>query len=140
VPPLRQRREDIVPLAKLFLDRIRLRYQVPGFSLTVGAIARLLEYDWPGNVRELSSVIESAVLECTDRVIREEDLSLCPAPAQAEESVKTPPTLHLDAVVQKHLRYVLELNRGNKLRTARQLGISRSTLYRMLDTRRSFTP
>jgi DNA-binding NtrC family response regulator len=139
VPPLRQRREDIVPLAKLFLDRIRLRYQVPGFSLTAGAIARLLEYDWPGNVRHLSSIIESAVLECTDRINREEDLSLRPAPAHPEQSVKTPPALNLDAVVQKHLRYVLDLNRGNKLRTARQLGISRSTLYRMLDTGRPFT-
>jgi DNA-binding NtrC family response regulator len=140
VPPLRQRREDIVPLATLFLDRLRLRYQVPGFSLTAGAIMRLHEHDWPGNVRELSSVIESAVLECTDRIIREEDLSLRPVAGHLEGPQKTPPTLNLDAVVQKHLRYVLELNRGNKLRTARQLGISRSTLYRMLDTGRSFPP
>ncbi|HEY2466805.1 MAG TPA: helix-turn-helix domain-containing protein [Terracidiphilus sp.] len=62
------------------------------------------------------------------------DLSL--VPARLPENRETPevsPILKLHAVVRKHVHFVLDLNRGNKLKTARQLGISRSTLYRMLD-------
>ena len=133
IPPLRERREDILPLATMFLDRIRLRYKMPRLSLSSGAASLLVQHHWPGNVRELSSVLESAVLECTNGVIGAEDLSISPAPAPITGPVSTPESLNLDAVIQRHLRYVLELNYGNKQRTARQLGISRSTLYRMLD-------
>jgi DNA-binding NtrC family response regulator len=132
VLPLRERREDIVPLATLFLDRIRARYRVPGFSIAPAAVSRLLQHDWLGNVGELSSVLECAVLECTNGIIREEDLCMNSAPARLQTSLKTTQILTLDAVIQNHLRYVLELNHGNKLKTARQLGISRSTLYRLL--------
>ncbi len=134
LPPLRERREDIVPLATILLDRIRYRYRIPAFTMAPDAVARLLRHDWPGNVRELSSVLECAVLECTDGVIREADLCITSAAAPTKQSA-TPAALTLQAVVQNHLQHVLELNRGNKLRTARQLGISRSTLYRMLDSR-----
>lgn len=137
-PPLRERREDIVPLSALFLDEIRLRYHAPGFTLTPSAISRFLEHDWPGNVRELAGVLESAVLESSDGVIRAEDLSINSTPALIERPGK-PPSLNLDTVIQNHLRYVLSLNHGNKLKTARQLGISRSTLYRMLDIGRHLT-
>ena len=133
VPPLRERREDIVPLATHFLTRICLRCHLPGFALASDAVSRLLEHEWPGNVRELSSVLESAVLACTDGIIRAEDLCISSACASVNVPVKTSQILNLDAVIQNHLAYVLDLNHGNKLRTARQLGISRSTLYRMLE-------
>jgi transcriptional regulator of acetoin/glycerol metabolism len=97
-------------------------------------VDRLLQHDWPGNVRELSSVLECAVLECTAGVIREEDLCISSSAAPMNRSTAPTQVLNLHTVVQNHLQYVLELNRGNKLRTARQLGISRSTLYRMLET------
>jgi len=134
VPPLRERREDILPLSRILLDRIRRRYHLQDFTLASDAITRLLQHDWPGNVRELSSVLESAVLECTDGVIREEDLWISSAPAPLDKPLKTPQALNLDSVIHKHVRYVLELNHGNKLKAARQLGISRSTLYRMLES------
>jgi transcriptional regulator of acetoin/glycerol metabolism len=85
-------------------------------------------------VRELASVLETALLEAVNGVIRAEDLALLsggeampdvPMAARVEN-------LSLDAVVRRHVEYVLDLNRGNKLRAARQLGISRSTLYRLL--------
>lgn len=69
VPPLRERREDIVPLATRFLDRLRQRYRLPAFALVRDAVSRLVQHDWPGNVRELSTVLESAVLECTEGII-----------------------------------------------------------------------
>ena len=135
IPPLRQRREDIAPLAQALLERICARYRHRPVILGPGAMARLLQHSWPGNVRELASVLESALLEAANGVIRPEDLAL---PLPNEESLQQnppilrPENLSLDAVIRQHVDYVLDLNRGNKLRAARQLAISRSTLYRIL--------
>jgi two-component system response regulator AtoC len=136
IPPLRERREDIALLAEFFLERISVRYHLPRLRLSPGAIARLLQHDWPANARELSSVLESAVLSSSDGSIRSENLTIVPPLAPTPQ---LPPTslqaLNLDAVILNHIHFVLDLNHGNKLKTARQLGISRSTLYRMLEGR-----
>jgi len=137
IPPLRQRREDVAVLAQALLDRICSRYQQRPVLLGPGTLARLLQHNWPGNVRELASVLETALLEAVNGVIRPEDLALPNGleaipevrPAARAENLSS---LNLDAVIQQHVQYVLDLNRGNKLRAARQLGISRSTLYRIL--------
>ena len=159
VPPLRTRREDIGPLAQSLLDRICLRYQQRPVSLGPGSLARLLQHNWPGNVRELASVLETAILEAVNSVIRPEDLNL-PSTTSSNSSPNQlsnqfssqfanqfanidpsspalPPAsqsydLSLDTVIRHHVEYVLEINHGNKLRAARQLRISRSTLYRIL--------
>jgi DNA-binding NtrC family response regulator len=138
IPPLRERRDDIVPLAAAFLHRLSARYRLPPIILTPAAIARLSEHPWPGNLRELSSILESAVIECSNGVIHAEDLALPIVPSSAPHPLRTPELLNLDALIHSHILYVLDLNRGNKLRTARQLGISRSTLYRLLEKRLSF--
>jgi DNA-binding NtrC family response regulator len=135
IPPLRLRREDIAPLAQSLLDRICIRYQQRPVSLGPGALARLLQHAWPGNVRELASVLETALLEAVNGVIRADDLNL-----PSSHEVPTPEAqpgsrvgnLSLDSIIRQHVQYVLDLNRGNKLRAARQLCISRSTLYRIL--------
>jgi DNA-binding NtrC family response regulator len=135
VPPLRLRREDIAPLAQSLLERICARYQQRPVLLGPGALARLLQHTWPGNVRELASVLETALLEAVNGVIRAEDLNLPSgqeAPAQAPQPAVNSDNLSLDSIIRHHVEYVLELNRGNKLRAARQLHISRSTLYRIL--------
>jgi DNA-binding NtrC family response regulator len=134
VPPLRQRREDIAPLAQELLTRICARYQQRPVILGPGAMARLLQHNWPGNVRELASVLEAALLEAANGVIRAEDLLLStepPANKPGQQPARIE-NLALDAVILNHVQYVLEINHGNKLRAARQLGISRSTLYRIL--------
>jgi two-component system response regulator AtoC len=134
IPPLRMRREDIPPIAQELLDRICTRYQHRRVELGPGAMARLLQHSWTGNVRELASVLESALLDAVNDIIRPGDLQL----PSCDESVLEPQpfasagALALDDVIHRHVQYVLDLNRGNKLRAARQLGISRSTLYRIL--------
>ncbi len=134
IPPLRMRREDIAPIAQALLDRICTRYQHRPVALSSSALGRLLQHAWPGNVREMASVLEAALLEAVNDVIRPEDL-----PFQSEmdtvpafQPAMRPASLTLDDVIQRHVQYVLDLNHGNKLRTARQLRISRSTLYRIL--------
>jgi len=134
IPPLRQRREDIAVLAQSLLDRICDRYQQRPVVLGPGALARLLQHNWPGNVRELAGVLENALLEAVHGVIQASDLPLLSGietQPEAQPAVR-PENLSLDAVVRHHVEYVLDLNRGNKLRAARQLSISRSTLYRIL--------
>jgi DNA-binding NtrC family response regulator len=134
IPPLRMRSEDIAPIAQALLDRICTRYQHRPVALSSSALGRLLLQSRAGNVRETASVLEGALLEAVNDVIRPEDL-----PLQAEmdtvpsfQPAMRPAGLTLDDVIQRHVQYVLDLNHGNKLRTARQLRISRSTLYRIL--------
>jgi len=135
IPPLRQRREDIAVLAQALLDRICSRYQQRPVLMGPGTLARLLQHSWPGNVREMAAVLETALLEAANGIIRPDDLALpvgLDAPQQEVQPAIRTDSLNLDAVIQHHVQYVLDLNRGNKLRAARQLGISRSTLYRIL--------
>lgn len=134
VPPLRQRREDISPLAQALLSRLCSRYQQRPVVLGPGTLARLLQHNWPGNVRELASVLEAALFETENGVIQINDLALPAEPdTQTPQHVSSQPEdLSLDRMIREHIQYVLELNRGNKLRAARQLAISRSTLYRIL--------
>ncbi len=134
IPPLRQRREDVTVLAQSLLDRICARYQQRPVLLGPGALARLLQHNWPGNVRELANVLETALLEANNGVILAQSLAL-PLESDMQANPQTalhPDSLSLDAVIRHHVQYVLDLNRGNKLRAARQLCISRSTLYRIL--------
>lgn len=131
IPPLRMRREDIGPVAQTLVDSICARYHHRPVELGPGTLGKLLQHTWPGNVRELASVLEAALLETEDGVIRPGDLSLAGA-AMQPASAPQPEGLNLDETIRRHVQYVLDLNRGNKLRAARQLGISRSTLYRIL--------
>jgi DNA-binding NtrC family response regulator len=143
VPPLREHREDIAPIAQALIDRICRHYHQPIAVLGPGALPRLLQHSWPGNVRELASILESAILESTSGTIRPGDLPLHVVPETVSHAVLSPPLPHavspeiasdltLDAAILRHIQMVLELNHGNKLRAARQLNISRSTLYRLL--------
>jgi DNA-binding NtrC family response regulator len=134
IPPLRTRKEDIAPVAQALLDRICARYQHRPVTLGSAALVRLLQHPWPGNVRELASVLEAALLEADNDVIRPDDLPIGSGMEAAQEFQPSlrPAALTLDEVIRHHVQYVLDLNHGNKLRAARQLSISRSTLYRIL--------
>jgi DNA-binding NtrC family response regulator len=136
IPPLRARQEDIVPIALALLERICARYRHRPVVLSPGAVARLLQHQWPGNVRELASVLEGALLEAGGDVIRPDHLALQAGPEGGMAGDPMPRgcgnELSQDEMINRHVQNVLEQNRGNKLRTARQLRISRSTLYRIL--------
>ena len=139
LPPLRDHREDLAALTHALIARIARRYHRAPVALAPGVLPRLLQHSWPGNVRELASQMESAMLACNDGQITPNHLDLPSPVAPQPKAVPTPRILEdhpadlsLDAVIQRHILRTLDLYRGNKLRAARQLGISRSTLYRLL--------
>lgn len=86
LPPLRERRDDILPLARHFVGFYRSRLGLPDVEIGMDAQQALLDYSWPGNIRELENVIHFALIVCRDHVVRVEDLKLVPlAPPQARE-------------------------------------------------------
>lgn len=135
--PLRSRVEDIPELAGLFLGRFAKRYRKPVDAIAPEAMKMLLNHPWPGNVRELENILHNGVLQCEGRVLLPEHLSwLAPANEASETWEQAKPAkepLRLKDVVDRHVLRVLRECSGNKVRAAEVLGISRSTLYRMLD-------
>jgi DNA-binding NtrC family response regulator len=135
VPSLRGRIEDLPELARYFLDRFALLSGGSFRGITEDAMEQMRRYHWPGNVHELESVLRDGVLQSKGGLIE-----LCHMPVFAwrngiEQSVAdTSGSVKLQDVVEQHVLRVLKNCGGNKLRAAEVLGISRSTLYRMLDT------
>ncbi len=129
LPPLRERREDILPLTKRLLARFAARYQREGIRLAPSAERALLGYAWPGNVRELSHVIERAVLMAHTSEIGELDFSF--APARQNDSELDHMTL--DAAEEMLVRRAMIRSEGNVQRAAEYLGLSRAALYRRLE-------
>jgi DNA-binding NtrC family response regulator len=131
LPPLRERREDIPELIEHFLTTRQigpLRSRVDAQALKA-----LTAYSWPGNVRELANVLERAQILAENHVITVEDLpeSVMTAAAGSSESAGDP--RHLDEVERRHVQAALHEEKGNKVHAARILGISRRSLYRLIE-------
>lgn len=124
VPPLRERREDIPPLAEHFLNKFvhSMNKQVTGIEKS--ALDRLVAYDWPGNVRELQNAMERAVLVCKGDMIEPEDL---PFHSTKIEDISASKALAM--MEKEHIKRVLEETHGNISQAARLLEIDRVTLY-----------
>jgi DNA-binding NtrC family response regulator len=132
LPPLRDRREDIPPLAAEFLERHAAHYrkaQDPVGGFDAEAMRALLGYPWPGNVRELDHAVERGVLMARAEHVRVEDLGLRGGRAAAVELDE----LSLEEVERLLIRKALARFDGNVSRAAAALGLSRSALYRRLE-------
>lgn len=136
LPALRDRKEDIPSLTQMFIDTVSREQQRPIQGLGPGSLPILLRHLWPGNVRELESVVRAACLAGEGQWIRPIDLVILPLePAGAQDNEPAiPENYTLDGVVRRHILQVLKACDGNKARAASKLGISRSTLYRMLES------
>jgi DNA-binding NtrC family response regulator len=130
VPPLRDHAEDISMLATHFVSRFARGYGRPVSGIARSAIEQLADYRWPGNVRELEGILRKGVLQCGGLTLQVEHL---PAFRETCGEVGGMRTARLQDVVEQHVLHVLKSCDGNKVRAAELLGISRSTLYRMLD-------
>lgn len=135
-PSLASREGDVVLLAKYFLDEaIRSLAASPNLSFTKDAITALSQYSWPGNVRELRSVIFQSVIECNGRSIGPDHLNLGRAGSHTSDRPQTSlDTLQDTRNSSEKQRLVLSLKQHNSnvTRTAKDLGISRMTLYRLM--------
>lgn len=125
LPPLRERRDDILPLANLFLRRFAAQANRPITGFTKAAEDRLLAFDWPGNVRQLQNEVQRAVLLCEGREVDAPDLSIT---AVRSGEGDTSFTL-LEGVERNAIIQMLKETGGNKLEAAKRLGIGRQTLY-----------
>ncbi|MFN2541733.1 MAG: sigma-54-dependent transcriptional regulator [Chthoniobacterales bacterium] len=128
LPPLRDRREDIMPLALNFLQQHAQRYRKELVGFDPLARDRLLQHPFPGNVRELDHVIERAVLMAQDRHIKPGDLGLTSA-ASDSRSLED---MSLEDVEAFLIKKALARNNGNARKAAEALGLSRSAFYRRL--------
>jgi DNA-binding NtrC family response regulator len=128
IPPLRERREDIPLLAMHFLSTSGRKYGRPDLELSSAALDAMYRHSWPGNVRELRHSIERAVLLADGHTIEIEHLGL----RQAPEGSLSLENVELDEAERILIRKALTRNRGNVSRTADELGLSRSALYRRL--------
>ena len=120
IPPLRERRDDILPLAAGFLRE----FADTTTELTPEAMEALRRHDWPGNVRELRNVLERALIMCEAPVIDAAHLSL-----RAKKNVPPSGTTDLETLEKRAIERVMRDTDGNKVRAAKQLGISRMQLY-----------
>jgi DNA-binding NtrC family response regulator len=128
LPPLRERREDIMPLANSFLKRFVAQANRAIRGFTPQAVERLTAFDWPGNVRQLQNEVQRAVLLCEGTDIEATDLSISNVPTDSDGVHDTNFTL-LEGVERNAIIQMLRETGGNKLETAKRLGIGRQTLY-----------
>lgn len=137
LPPLRERREDIILLANYFLERYCNRFNKKPMSFTFAAAQMITSYDWPGNVRELKNVVERLAIMCDSYLITQNDLrdntSIYSSTAASVVSLKD----QLDQTEKRIILSTLEKAGGNKAIAAKQLGINRTTLYSKLEKYKS---
>jgi two-component system response regulator AtoC len=137
LPPLRERPDDILPLAIRFVREFAQKYKARVEGLAPAAVRALEAYEWPGNVRELRNVIERAVLIESTRTVQIDSIKFAngmqPAKAATQEArLVTPVDLSLKNSERHLILQALEKTGGNKTKAAAMLGISRDVLrYRM---------
>ncbi|KHD87871.1 MAG: NtrC family transcriptional regulator [Bdellovibrio sp. ArHS] len=136
VPPLRERMDDILPLAEYFLKKYSLRHHAVEKHFAAEVRSYLLSHSWWGNVRELENTIERAVVLSAGAEITVNDLDGNQKRALSLESVferlcqKEGRLLSLEEMARQYIEYALQVNKGAREKTAKDLGIDRKTLYR----------
>lgn len=126
IPPLRERVEDIPLLTEYFLRRYCDKYNNPPMKISGKSIDTLMKYKWPGNIRELKHVIEKAVILSDSDILKPEDILFSQINAP---SIKVQKTLLFKEIEKQAIENALEKNRGNVSEAAKELGLSRQTVY-----------
>ncbi len=130
LPPLRSRKEDIAPLTAHYLKFYREKYFKSSLEISPKALDKLREYHYPGNIRELQYIIERSVIMADGDVLQPQDFIFSPieSRATADHHAET----SLSAVEKQTIMRVIEKNNGNITKAAKELGITRTALYRRL--------
>ena len=134
LPPLRDRRDDILPIAEHFLGLYCRKYGGPPRRFSPATEAALTDYDWPGNVRALRHAVERAVILGRDEILEPADLQLDYArPVSSAEVSVAPTILNLDHLEKETIQKALRKHGFNISRTAKELGLTRASLYRRME-------
>jgi len=129
LPPLRDRGEDLVLLARYLLSRYAQEYTSRARGFSPGAIAALRRHAWPGNIRELENKIKKAIVFCDGAVLSAEDLGL----SDSELAPIVPLLQAKEEFQRQYINEVLARNGGNRTKTARDLGVDPRTIFRHLE-------
>lgn len=124
IPPLRERPEDIEPLARMFWECYAAKYGKKIDRLSDKALLKLQEYPWYGNIRELQHAVERAVILCEGETLADSDFLLSTPTENAPENISTLEEMEINLI-----RRTIELTDGNLSQVASRLGITRQTLY-----------
>lgn len=131
VPPLRKRSDDIVLLARHFANLYSAKYLKPSMHFSREAVEKLKQYHYPGNVRELQYTIERAIIMADADELDAEDLIFSPLES-ARVVEEEPKQLHLSTIEKNTILRVIEKHHGNISKAAKELGLTRTALYRRL--------
>jgi DNA-binding NtrC family response regulator len=129
LPPLRERRDDVLPLARAFLKRFAAQADRVISDFDSAASERLRRFDWPGNVRQLQNEIQRTVLMCEGQSVESTDLTIGETPGSSPNDTGDQNLTLMEAMERSKIIEVLKETGGNKLETAKRLGIGRQTLY-----------
>jgi transcriptional regulator with PAS, ATPase and Fis domain len=129
LPPLRERGDDVLMLARYLLSRFAGEYSSRARGFAPAAAAAIRKHTWPGNIRELENRIKKAVVFCEGVLLSAEDLGLA--------DLEAPPILNLaqakEDFQRRYINEVLARNGGNRTKTARDLGVDPRTIFRHLE-------
>jgi DNA-binding NtrC family response regulator len=131
VPPLRKRGNDIILLSKHFISLYSNKYMKPEVQLGDSALEALLKYHYPGNVRELQYTIERAIIMADTETLEANDLIFSPL-EHAITNEQEPADFKLSSVEKNAILRVIEKHKGNITKAAKELGLTRTALYRRL--------
>lgn len=129
VPPLRERTEDIPLLMEYYLEYYMKKYNKPALKISPKTYEKLRKYDWPGNIRELQHLVERTVILNDRKLLTFQDFM--PGKGQSGEQLQKDPS-RLDDMEKQHILKIIDKNKGNITRAARDLGISRTALHRRI--------
>ncbi len=131
IPPLRERKEDILILAESFIERMNRITRKDLLGLSPGAVEMFMNYDWPGNIRELENFIEHAFILCPEGLILREHLpaSMFQGDNHSLTGIEGKTLAQIEA---QAIEEALKRNKGNRTAAARELGIDKSTIWRKL--------
>jgi len=130
LPPLRERTDDIEPLAAHFLKEFARKYQRPVSSLSTALLKEMMRYPWPGNVRELQHAVERAVIMAKGEKLQPEDFFFRQSGNGQDLDL---PTMNLDDMEKQLIVKALQKYHGNITEAAAELGLTRASLYRRLE-------
>ena len=130
LPPLSQRKSDVLLLARYYLEQFAIKVNKPDFQMSTGFEALLLKHSWKGNIRELKNVMERVVILADSQELSS---ALLPYEFHVDTQGAEADALKMETVEKQHITKVLKHTHGNKTETARLLGIGLTTLYRKMD-------